>query len=86
MEQSIEERFGLCKHCLCDTDRYCHRDCHIYSKYCGAVEQKQIDDVKYKKLRELAYAMYIQAQYLSTDGGGLRKAMENFYRYINYEE
>ena len=49
-------------------------------------KEKQIDDVKYKKLRELAYAMYIQAQYLSTDGGGLRKAMEKFYRYINYEE
>lgn len=43
MAQTIEERLGLCKHCLCDTDRYCHTDCHIYSKYCGAVEQKQID-------------------------------------------
>lgn len=43
MKQTIEERFGLCKHCLCDTDRYCHTYCHIYSKYCGAVEQKRID-------------------------------------------
>lgn len=46
MEETIEERLGLCKHCLCDTDRYCHGDCHIYSKYCGAVEQKQIDDTE----------------------------------------
>lgn len=49
MEKTIEERFGLCKHCLCDTDRYCHSDCHIYSKYCGAVEQKRIDIDKAKQ-------------------------------------
>lgn len=52
----------------------------------GATEQKAIDDAKYGKLRELAYAMYTKAQYLSTDASGLRKAMEDFYNYINYEE
>lgn len=55
--------------------------------YCrGATEQYEIDNDKYNKLRELAYAIYTKAQYLSTDGSGLRKAMEDFYHYINYEE
>lgn len=84
MEQSIEERFGLCKHCLCDTDRYCHSDCHIYSKYCGAVEQKRIDiDKADKWLKEHAmyygYASGIDATY-AYDADMLvknfRKAME----------
>ena len=52
----------------------------------GAVEQKAIDDVKYKKLRSLAKDMYTKAQYLSTDASQLRKACEAFYNYINYEE
>lgn len=90
MEQTIEERatmYGLSatKH-LSDSLRpqAIQRMHDIYKAI--ATEQKQIDDVKYKKLRELAYAMYTKAQYLSTDGRGLRKAMENFYNYINYEE
>lgn len=41
--ETIEERIGLCSHCLNDTDRYCHKECSLYSKYQGATEQKTID-------------------------------------------
>lgn len=58
---SIEERIGLCSHCLCDTTRFCHTDCHAYSKYRGAVEQKEID---YKEFKE--YLKKIKIECLRT--------------------
>lgn len=41
--EKIEERLGLCKHCLTDETRLCHTDCHFYSRYQGAKEQRKID-------------------------------------------
>ena len=59
----------------------------IYAGYVkGAYDQKTMDDAKYKKLRDLAYAMYTNAQYLTNDASGLRQSMRNFYHYINFEE
>ena len=52
----------------------------------GVTDQTEMDEVKYKKLRELAYNMYTRAQNLSTDGKPLRNAMEEFWHFINYEE
>lgn len=81
---------GYCEMCGGHNTPYDCCECgagdYLEGYIAGATEQKKIDDVKYKKLRELAYTMYTQAQYLSTDGRDLRKAMENFYHYINYEE
>lgn len=52
----------------------------------GRKEQEETDEVKYKKLRTLAYDMYISAQYLSTDASKLRRAMDAFQQYVCYEE
>lgn len=41
---------------------------------------------RYDKLRILAYNMYTAAQYLTTDASKLKKACDDFYHYINFEE
>lgn len=52
----------------------------------GRKEQEETDEVKYKKLRTLAYDMYTSVQYLSTDASKLSRAMDAFQQYVCYEE
>lgn len=41
---------------------------------------------KYKELKKLAYNMYIAAKHINTDASELKKAMNAFYKFINFKE
>lgn len=43
------------------------------------------DKEKLDRMKKLADAMYTTAQYLTTDASGLRKAMEEYHKFIIYE-
>lgn len=43
------------------------------------------DKEKLDRLKKLADAMYYAAQYLTTDASGLRKAMEEYHKFIIHE-
>ena len=43
------------------------------------------DKEKLNRIKKLADAMYTTAQYLSTDASRLRKAMEEYHKFIIYE-
>lgn len=56
--------------------------------YCGTPPPGHIDYVRkdiVDHLKDLADAMYSNAQYLTTDASRLRKAMEEYKHYIDYE-
>lgn len=40
------------------------------------------DKEKLDRMKKLADGMYYAAQYLTTDASGLRKAMEEYHRFI----
>ena len=43
------------------------------------------DKEKLDRMKKLADAMYTTAQYLTTDASGIRKAMEEYHKFIIYE-
>ena len=43
------------------------------------------DKEKLDRMKKLADGMYYAAQYLTTDASGIRKAMEEYHKFIIYE-
>ena len=50
----------------------------------GEKEESKRPKTKAEEIKVLADDMYDAAQYLSTDASRLRKAMENYHKYIAY--